>query len=396
MIHCAEAVLPGHPDKFCDRVADAIVAQALAADPAAFAQIEVGVWADQAWLSGNIVTRKPMAHTPSEILVQAGLSIGLDAANHIDATRYQVTDTVCQNIDDPTESRSICDDQCIVIGYAGYDRKTRYLPPEHFLVHSLGDGLWSACQAGSLKGCGPDGKVLVTMREEASVWVLETILVTLQQPPGLGMMDLTQRVHECLRDCYGALQASDARWVQHWRAVEVLVNPNGPYLRGGSDGDNGQTGRKLVMDYYGPRIPLGGGALAGKHPAHIDRMAARAARQAAVHAVQTGAPECTIRLAYAPNRNAPLQETWEMGRRGERQGTGFFNFDAMLGRLPAGLAKRDQGNGVYAWELPEAVEPPGNHPLASQVPRNRSAAPSNESPWPHLDGNLRSAKGEAA
>ena len=356
MIHCAEAVLPGHPDKFCDRVADAIVAEALAADPAAFAQIEVGVWSDQAWLSGTIITRKPLAHPPSEILVRAGLAIGLDAGNHVDAARYRVTDTVCQNIDDPTESRSICDDQCIVIGYAGYDRKTRYLSPEHFLVHSLVDGLWSACRSGALKGCGPDGKVLIAMREEASIWTLETVLVTLQQPPGLGLMDLTQRVHECLRDCYRALQASDARWVQHWRAVQVLVNPNGPHLRGGSDGDNGQTGRKLVMDYYGPRVPLGGGALAGKHPAHIDRMAARAARQAAVRAVQTGAPACTIRLAYAPNRNAPLQEIWEMGSRGERQSTGFFNFDAMLSRLPPGLAAGDQGNGVFAWGLPgEAV-----------------------------------------
>lgn len=110
MIHCAEAVLPGHPDKFCDRVADAIVAEALAADPAAFAQIEVGVWSDEAWLSGNIVTRKPLAHTPAEILVRTGLSIGLDASNHVDAARYRVTNTACQNIDDPTEGCSVCDD----------------------------------------------------------------------------------------------------------------------------------------------------------------------------------------------------------------------------------------------------------------------------------------------
>ena len=105
------------------------------------------------------------------------------------------------------------------------------------------------------------------------------------------------------------------------------------------------------MDYYGPRVPLGGGALAGNYPAHIDRMAARAARQAAVRAVQTGAPECTIRLAYAPNRNGPLQESWEMGNRGERQSSGFFNFDATLARLPPGLAASDQGTGVFAWEL---------------------------------------------
>ena len=36
--------------------------------------------------------------------------------------------------------------------------------------------------------------------------------------------------------------------------IELLINPNGPLLNGGSDGDNGQTGRKLVMDYYGPRV----------------------------------------------------------------------------------------------------------------------------------------------
>ena len=33
-----------------------------------------------------------------------------------------------------------------------------------------------------------------------------------------------------------------------------MVNPNGPLVEAGSDGDNGQTGRKLVMDFYGPRV----------------------------------------------------------------------------------------------------------------------------------------------
>ena len=51
-----------------------------------------------------------------------------------------------------------------------------------------------------------------------------------------------------------------------------------PLINGGSDGDNGQTGRKLVVDYYGPRVAIGGGALAGKDFSHIDRAAAYAAR----------------------------------------------------------------------------------------------------------------------
>ena len=352
MIHCAEAVLPGHPDKLCDRIADAIVAEALAVDPKAFAQIEVGVWSDEAWLSGNIVTRTPMTRSPADILVQTGLSLGLNAGNRVDATRYRITDTVCLNIDDPTEGREICDDQSIVVGYAGYDQKTRYLPPEHFLVHSLAEYLWGQCREGVLKGCGPDGKVLITMREEANNWSLETVLVTLQQPEGFSLMDLTLNIHGCLKEAYARLQALDGRWVMDWSDIDILVNPNGPHLRGGSDGDNGQTGRKLVMDYYGPRVPLGGGALAGKHPAHIDRLAAKAARQAAVHAVQTGARDCTIRLAYAPNRNVPLQEVWEMEGRGERQSKGHFDFDQMLGRMEPGLPECDRGTGIFSWELP--------------------------------------------
>jgi S-adenosylmethionine synthetase len=357
MIHCAEAVLPGHPDKFCDRIADAIVAEALAADPYAFAQIEVGVWSDEAWLSGNIVTRKAMSRSPSEILVQAGLAIGLNSDNQVDATRYRITDTVCRNIDDPREGREICDDQSIVVGYAGYDALTRFLPPEHFLVHYMAEHLWLQCSEGVLKGCGPDGKVLITMREEGSVWTLETVLVTLQQPEGFGLMDLTRGIHLSLKEAYSRLRALDRRWTMDWTGVEVLVNPNGPHLRGGSDGDNGQTGRKLVMDYYGPRVPLGGGALAGKHPAHIDRLAAKAARQAAVHAVQTGARDCKICLAYAPNRNVPIQEVWEVGGQGARQAKGHFDFDRMLGRMESGLPECDRGTGIFAWDLPAQPMP---------------------------------------
>ena len=136
MIRIAEAVLPGHPDKFCDQIADAIVEEAIKADSEAFVQIEVGVWSDQAWLSGNIVSRQPLSRSPADILIAVGLSVGFDDRNWIDARRYKITDTVCQNTDDPTEGRDICDDQSIVIGYAGYDNKTRYLPPEQFLVHS--------------------------------------------------------------------------------------------------------------------------------------------------------------------------------------------------------------------------------------------------------------------
>ena len=53
MIRFSEMVLPGHPDKFCDQVADAIVARAAALDVEAYCQVEVGAWCDQLWVSGG-------------------------------------------------------------------------------------------------------------------------------------------------------------------------------------------------------------------------------------------------------------------------------------------------------------------------------------------------------
>jgi len=350
MIRLAEAVLPGHPDKFCDQVADAIVAEALAADSQAFAQVEVGVWSDQVWLSGAIVTRQPLVRTPGEILVDTGLALGFDEHNWIDARRYVITDALCRHTDDPTQGRAICDDQSIVVGYAAHDRKTRFLPPEQFLVHALREALWESCRAGPLAGAGPDGKLLVQVREEGNDWHLEQVLVTLQHRQDNGLLEVTGGVLTTLGHAYAGLRRNDPRWRSPWQDVTVSVNPNGPYFRAGSDGDNGQTGRKLVMDYYGPRIPIGGGALSGKHPGHVDRLAAYAARQAAIQAVRTGPKECLVRLAYAPNRNEPLEVIWEMDGRGERLPRSVFDFDAMLDRVDVSAISSRLGMGTHFWD----------------------------------------------
>ncbi len=115
---------------------------------------------------------------------------------------------------------------------------------------------------------------------------------------------------------YGKLRGVDKRWTATWPEVELMVNPNGPLSDAGSRKDNGQTGRKLVMDYYGPRVPLGGGAIYGKDPMHVDRFGARKAREMAIEAVKKGAGECLVRAVYAPNVAEPLDVQVEMSRGG--------------------------------------------------------------------------------
>jgi S-adenosylmethionine synthetase len=353
MIRISEMVLPGHPDKFSDQIADAVVAECLSADAEAYCQVEVGVWSDQVWLSGGTCTRGPLRRSLAEIVVDVGLAIGYRPGNHVDATRYKITDTVCQLSGDPTRWTHHVNDQCIVVGWAGYDVKTHWMPPEHFLSEALRRGLSNSCQGGSLKGCGPDGKLMVRLREEGARWTIEHILVSLQQPREAQFTNVCSGIAGVLRDVYEGCRATDGRWQADWGSIELLLNPNGPIIQGGSDGDNGQTGRKLVIDFYGPRVPIGGGALSGKDPTHIDRLASFAARDAAVQAVRTGAQDCLVRLAYAPNVSMPLDIAYEMTGRGDRMPPVFFDHRNMRKRYGACLRAIHElhGEGMDTWQV---------------------------------------------
>ena len=76
---------------------------------------------------------------------------------------------------------------------------------------------------------------------------------------------------------------------------------------GGSMAHAGLTGRKGANDTYGGFVRQSSSALSGKDPSRIDRIAAYAARQAAVSAVAAGlARECEVQLSYVAGDRAPI------------------------------------------------------------------------------------------
>ena len=84
------------------------------------------------------------------------------------------------------------------------------------------------------------------------------------------------------------------------------MNGAGNFAVGGPEGDNGLSGKKLVVDAYGPRVPIGGGALSGKDFFKVDRAGAIAARRLAKAIVQSGqARECTVTLSFHPGADKP-------------------------------------------------------------------------------------------
>ena len=92
------------------------------------------------------------------------------------------------------------------------------------------------------------------------------------------------------------------------------MNGAGAFEVGGPEGDNGLSGKKLVVDAYGPRVPIGGGAWSGKDFFKADRAGGIHARRIAKLAVMTGlCEEALVRLLWFPGDRTPRVLPIEVG-----------------------------------------------------------------------------------
>ena len=333
----SEVVLNGHPDKFCDLLADRIIRYAYEIDRNAYAQIEISIWSDNIFLTGSVVTINIFKIKLHKIILELGLEIGYSGRNFIDIKKYKIIDKICWITEPPKKWTDFVNDQSIVIGYAGYDTKTNYLPPEHFVAWYFREEITKEFSGKIINGLGPDGKILIVIDENENQWRIKKILLTLQQLEKLSFLDFIDSCTHILQKIYNQLQIHDKRWIGEWEEINILINPNGPLTNGGSYGDNGQTGRKLIMDFYGPRIPIGGGAIYGKHITHIDRIGAINARKYAIDLVEFGATEVQISICYAPNINTPLEVYLNSSVKPAIDLYEYFNFKEMYNRTNTNL-----------------------------------------------------------
>jgi len=323
----AEAVLPGHPDKLADQVADALVDIALHRDPRAVVQVEVAVHDRRCHVNGRITTtdapldREFVEATVRGVYERAGFGVpfasvgdGMDCACPRPADVD--VDLAC-TIDaaDPAERdlREFTDDQAIHIGYAVGTPETRWLPIEQHLALRLRDELLALLASDRSLGAGPDGKLLLALRPAgqgrdglvrwAPAWVVTSVQHLLAAP--------TVVLERAVRRCLLRVLAEEAARMPDLLEppgsdCRVRFNEAGPFVDGGPMNDNGQTGRKLVMDAYGPRVAIGGGALSGKDPWRLDRAAALRTRQIAVAMVETGfVQEARVTFAWGPRDARP-------------------------------------------------------------------------------------------
>ena len=271
--HTAESVSPGHPDKLCDQISDAILDAHLTEDAQARVAVEACGGHGTVFLTGEVRSRATV-----------------DVVNIVKRLAGEDTEVIVHIAEQSPEIAAGVDtggagDQGVMIGYACAETP-ELLPLEVVLSRRLNQFLY--------KRWPFDGKTQVTLLGGEIV----AVVASFQHAP---TDELRAAVEEWLRT---------QEYTTLTRAPKLHINPAGDWQIGGFTADAVLTGRKLAVDNYGPRVPIGGGAFSGKDATKVDRSAAYMARRIAVDYLRKHqAQEVLVRLAYAIGYDQPVEAT---------------------------------------------------------------------------------------
>ena len=274
MIRTAECVSPMHLDKMCDRISDTLLDLHLEQDPNSRVAIETCGGMGEVYITGEVTST---AIVTRENIVKVVHDITTDDTINVIININSQSPEIANGVDTGGAG-----DQGIMIGYACRDNK-QYLPQEYFLSRELNKFIFDKYPY--------DGKTQVTMNGNSL-----RVVSSFQNAPA---KKLQQLVMEYFED------------YSQYHIESLHCNPAGDWNIGGFTADAGVTGRKLAVDNYGPRVPLGGGAFSGKDATKVDRSAAYMGRRIAVDILEERpeVQEVIVQLAYAIGYDQPLQAT---------------------------------------------------------------------------------------
>jgi S-adenosylmethionine synthetase len=301
----AEFVLPGHPDKLCDAAVDGIVQFIRERDTRGQCGLEAACVFNKFFLTGRIAAHAAtLAELDVEAIVRetyASAGYGIDAAGFLwgpPPDLLEITTAFCWGPfeEGERELRHLSDDQAICIGYANHIAETDHLPPAHWLARQIGKELARLRIRNGAGEVGPDGKVIVRVQSDGTHWQPRHVSISLNHHEGSNWLLLRRIAEEAVENACAGKNLPD-----------IELNGAGMFIAGGPNGDNGLSGKKLVVDAYGPTVPIGGGAWSGKDLNKVDRLGGYLARDLAVQAVaDLNVREAIVTLEYIPGCNAPV------------------------------------------------------------------------------------------
>lgn len=306
ILFSSESVSEGHPDKVCDRIADAVLDECLKNDPDSHVACEVLGTNNYFLVAGEITSESKIDVT--KIVKDVLKEIGYDKEELIcDYHTVVVDDKIKQQSPDinrgvnQTKPEDLgAGDQGMMFGYASNDTNN-YMPLPIAIAHELVREATSLRHAGAFIGARPDMKSQVTIDyTNPNNLKIDTILMSIQHDPDINFEEFKKYVEE-------NIMKKVAQKFNLNTDFKVLINPTGRFVLGGTAGDTGLTGRKIIVDTYGGSAEHGGGAFSGKDPSKVDRSGAYMARYIAKNLVAAGvADRLQVQLAYAIGVSHPI------------------------------------------------------------------------------------------
>lgn len=341
----AESVAEGHPDKIADQISDTIVDAALKADRYSRVAVEALVAHNRVVLAGELTCKKTLPYKKIARAVIKRIGYTKKAWNFWHGSPIEVfihtqAPDIAQGVD-----AGGAGDQGIMNGYATSETGT-FMPLSIALAHALVQGMDEARKTKKIPYLRPDGKSQVTLRYESGKAArVERLVLAVPHNPKVTKEvvanDLFRVVVEPLLAKY-KLEAD---------RNDLILNGTGKWEVGGPSSDSGLTGRKIIVDAYGPEVPVGGGCFSGKDPTKVDRSAAYACRYLAKNIVAQGLAErCLVSVAYVIGRREPLMKNIDCFGTEKKPLKAIRNFaDSLLSlEVPEILEKLDLRRPLYA------------------------------------------------
>ena len=309
--HIAEYVSPGHPDRLADAIVESIVDLAVGRAPEALVGVECAVHTDHVFIDGRIAAGKGKCAVSNEEIEEIARKVYREAGYGgiwIHAPeKLKVIQNVCLEplSDDERAIRSLSDDQNVVTGFACNHPETDYLPPAHFIANYIGRKLdgWRRTVSDKF---GPDFKVLVHIYDNVGRYEWRRLTISIQHREGVFAAEQHELVLPVVSGALAELEARGLAGISNLPLESFILNGMGDFIVGGPEGDNGLSGKKLAVDFYGPEIPIGGGAICGKDPHKVDVAGAFRARELALRLLkESGGHAVTVRLGWTPGDAAP-------------------------------------------------------------------------------------------
>ena len=316
--HIAEYVSPGHPDRLADRIVESIVDTAVRRDHEALVGIECAVHTDHVFIDGRIaggihtcvLTYTEIENIAREVYREAGYG---ERWIHAPET-LKIIQNICLEplSEDERAIRDLSDDQNVVTGYACNHPETDYLPPAHFIANDIGRKV-DAWRRTIPDKFGPDFKVLVHLSHTNDRYIWQRLTLSIQHAPDVYATERHELVMPIVRSALNNLESRGLQGIADLPLERFILNGMGDFIIGGPEGDNGLSGKKLAIDFYGPEIPIGGGAICGKDPHKVDVAGAFRARELALNLLKKrGGNAVTVRLGWTPGDAAPAMREAEM------------------------------------------------------------------------------------